>query len=135
MAKQPVFSHGEGILVTTDGPGKLHLYTYGASNPKLVYLPGQFGFVETTRNGVSHFIISHSYYFTKYAFYWDGKGPAEFRIGQRPEKKHVGKDWNHSSWLKLGDKDIWPLEVSPNYFQGAVNKRNQITCFLLPEDI
>ena len=129
MAKQPVFFHAQGILVTTEGPGKLYLYSYGGSGSFI----GVYGFVETTRPGVSHFIISHSYNLIKYAFIWDGKGKAEFRIGQQPEKKPVGRNWNEASWLQWGDTEIWPLEVGPAYFQGAVNRDNLITCFLLPE--
>ena len=129
MAQQPVFHYAQGVLVTTEGPGKLHLYSYGAN----VNLPGVYGFVETARPGVSNFVISHSYFFTKYAFYWEGNGKAEFRIGQQPAKKPVGRNWNEASWLKWEDTEIWPLEVGPAYFQGAVNRDNLITCFLLPE--
>jgi len=126
-----VFHYGEGILITTEGPGKLHLYSYG-SNAKL---PGHYGFTETTCQGVSHFVVSHSYTFTKYAIYWEGKGKAEYRIGQRPERKPVGRSWNEATWCKWGDTECYPLEVSPNYFQGAVKRDNEVTCFLLPEHL
>ena len=57
ISQQSVFPHGHGILVTTEGPGKLHIYSYGAAN-----LPGHLGFAETTSHGVrdlsSHIVIT-----------------------------------------------------------------------------
>ncbi|KAF8583520.1 hypothetical protein K439DRAFT_53049 [Ramaria rubella] len=124
-----VFSHGQGIIVTTHGPGKLHLYSYGSTGKP----PGVYGSTTTTRSGISHFLISHSYTYTKYAFYWDGKGPAEYHWGGK--KGPVGKNWNHSSWVHWGNAYIEPLEVSPNYFHGASHQENNVTCFLLPEQL
>ena len=129
--EESVFSNGQGILVITEGPGKLHLYSYDAFSN----LPGQLGFVETTRKGVSNFVISHSYFFTKFAFYWEGSGKAEFRIGHQPERKPVGRSWNQASSLKSGDTEIKSVEVDPAAFKGAVNRNNHITCFLLPENL
>ncbi|KAF8522858.1 hypothetical protein JB92DRAFT_1672107 [Gautieria morchelliformis] len=123
-----IFANGEGILVTTHGPGQLHLYSYGA----LSGLPGHYGTVSTSRSGVSHFIISHSYLFTKYAFYWDGQGKAECQVGAGPQTYPVGKSWSESSWVKWGDTEITTLDVSPDYFGGAVERNNLVTCFLIP---
>ncbi|KAF8583519.1 hypothetical protein K439DRAFT_1634353 [Ramaria rubella] len=122
-----VFTNGQGILVTTHGPGKLHLYSYGGP------LPGVFGTTSTTRSGISHFLISHSYNFTKYAFYWEGKGSAQYHYGA--QKGEVGRSWNNASWNLWGNTYVEPLEVSPNYFEGAVNRDNAVTCFLLPEHL
>ncbi|KAF8487889.1 hypothetical protein JB92DRAFT_3019892 [Gautieria morchelliformis] len=127
-----VFGNGDGILVTTHGPGNLHLYTYGAING----WPGIYGSVSTPRRSVSHFIISHSYNFTKYAFYWDGEGKAEctIRVSSDPKTYPVtGKSWGESSWVKWGDTEVSTLDVSPDYFAGAGDVKQFITCFLIPE--
>ncbi|KAF8583514.1 hypothetical protein K439DRAFT_1412034 [Ramaria rubella] len=124
-----VFTNGQCILVATHGPGKLHLYSYGS----VTGLPGHVGTITTTRSGISHFVISHSYTFTRYAFYWEGEGSAEYHYGA--QKGEVGRSWNNASWTLWGNTYVEPLEVSPNYFQGAVNRDNQVTCFLLPEHL
>ncbi|KAF8492126.1 hypothetical protein JB92DRAFT_3004278 [Gautieria morchelliformis] len=126
-----VFGNAEGILVTTHGPGRLHLYTYGASGG----LAGVYGSVSTSRRGVSHFMISHSYNYTKYAFFWDGAGKAECRVGAKPKRYPVGNNWRESAWVKWGETEISTLDVSPEYFAGAVGRENQVTCFLIPEDL
>ena len=33
--------------------------------------------------------------------YWEGKGKAEFRIGDQPERKPIRRNWNEASWVKF----------------------------------
>ncbi|KAF8521659.1 hypothetical protein JB92DRAFT_2785602, partial [Gautieria morchelliformis] len=107
----PIFEDGEAILVTTHGPGNLHLYTYAASNGE----GGVHGSVHTSRSGVSNFIIPYSYNYTQYAFYWDGDGKAECHIGWKSDPKTYpmeGKGWENSSWVMLGDTEVSVHDVS-----------------------
>ncbi|KAF8487890.1 hypothetical protein JB92DRAFT_1463079 [Gautieria morchelliformis] len=126
-----VFGNGDGILVTTHGPGNLHLYSYAVSGGT----PGAYGSVSTSRRGVSYFIISHSYNYSKYAFYWDGEGKAEctIRASSDPKTYPVGKSWEESSWVKWGNTEISTLDVSPEYFPGSGDVKRFVTCFLIPE--
>ena len=124
-----VFDNGQGIIVTTHGQGKLHLYSYGQPGT-----PGVFGYLATSKSGTTKFIISHSYGYTKYAFFWHGPGKAEYRIGGNPKTHPVGRSWSAASWVKWGHKEVSVLDVSPEYFAGATNVKDQITCFVIPED-
>ena len=74
---------------------KSHFYSYGGAN-----LLGYLGFIETTKHGVSHFVIPYSYAYTEFAFYWHGKGKVKFRIGEQPQRKPLRRNWNEASWLK-----------------------------------
>ncbi|KAF8521660.1 hypothetical protein JB92DRAFT_2889967 [Gautieria morchelliformis] len=132
----PIFLNGDAILVTTHGPGNLHLYTYGPASMK--EYGSYYGSVHTSRSGVSNFIITYSYHYSKYAFYWDGKGKAECHVrwNSNPKTSPVaGKGWGQSSWVKLGDTEVSVLDVSPNYFVRSSNVGNKVTCYLLPETL
>ena len=125
-----VFANGQGIMVTTHGQGNLHLYSYGKAGRD----PGVFGYLTTSKSGTTKFVISHSYGYNKYAFFWDGPGEAEYCIGGNPKTHPVGRSWSAASWLKWGDKEVSVLDVSPDYFAGATDVGHLITCFVIPED-
>ncbi|KAF8521657.1 hypothetical protein JB92DRAFT_2889918 [Gautieria morchelliformis] len=133
----PIFFNGDALLVTTHGPGNLHLYTYG-DVPERKKVGAYYGSVHTPRSGVSNFIITYSYHHIKYAFYWDGEGKAECHVRWNSNPKTypvAGKGWSQSSWVKMGDTEVSVLDVSPSYFSGASNAGNKVTCYLLPETL
>ena len=85
-------------------------------------LQGYLGFTETAKHVGSHFVISHSFAYTKFPFFfhWDGRRKVEFRIGEQPERKPVRRNRNEASWLlKWRDAEI--LKDGPDEFQGVVN--------------
>ncbi|KAJ7042119.1 hypothetical protein C8F04DRAFT_1031082 [Mycena alexandri] len=80
------FNSGNGVLVTTRGQRKVHLVSYGSNGG----LPNHVGTINTTNNEVTRFMISHSYTFTGFAFYWEGTGEAVFSIGNQLLRQPVG---------------------------------------------
>ncbi|KIJ53145.1 hypothetical protein M422DRAFT_85738, partial [Sphaerobolus stellatus SS14] len=129
-----VLSQGRGILVTTHGPGQLHIYTYFAQKPGGPLIPGgHLGFLQAHSEGISRFIIGKSYNYTHFAFYWHGKGHAEYSVGDLPQKHRVGRNWATSSFWHTGYWYILPLEVTQAYFAGAVNSKQHITIYRIPE--
>ena len=126
-----VLANGRGIMVTTHGPGKLHLYTYISTKPGV---GGHYGFLETHSPGISRFVIGKSYDYTHFAFFWDGKGNAQYSVGDLPQKHVVGHNWATSSFWNTTYWYIVPVEVTANYFAGAVNNKQHITIYRIPED-
>ena len=62
-------------------PWKPPLASY-ASNGKLVDIISTISVTPSTPDKITRFIISHSYTFTKFYFYWDGAGKAVCGYGQ-----------------------------------------------------
>ncbi|KIJ53139.1 hypothetical protein M422DRAFT_155324 [Sphaerobolus stellatus SS14] len=132
---EDVLNHGRGILVTTHGPGQLHIYTYFAMPPgRPLIHGGPVGFLQTQSQGISRFIIGKSYDYTHFAFFWNGKGHAEYSVGDLPQKHPVGRSWATSSFWNTSYWYILPVEVTQAYFAGAVNNKQHITIYRIPED-
>lgn len=135
MADQRVFKDGRGILVTTHGPGKLHLYTYFPDASAKNIATGYQGALETHNHGVTRFMIGKSYTFTHFGFYWEGHGQAEYSVGPLPEKHKVGRSWSDSSFFNTTYLGVLPVEITPPYFAGSVNLNGNITCYRIPDHI
>ncbi|KIJ53190.1 hypothetical protein M422DRAFT_124260, partial [Sphaerobolus stellatus SS14] len=99
-----IFTNGQGILLTTHGSGKIHLYTF--ANHALKPPAGPKGLIEVQGEGVNHFMIGYSYGFTRFGFIWEGEGHATYRVGQRTEEYLVSRKWQEASWLAWGDVNV-----------------------------
>ncbi|KAJ7748872.1 hypothetical protein B0H16DRAFT_1725263 [Mycena metata] len=123
------FRNGNGVLITTQGPGRVHLISY-ASNHQLENVVGTIG---THNSGVTHFMISHSYTFTGFAFYWDGSGEAVFTIGDQPQTlcQPVGSSWTKAVNIMYGGHPTLNTDVSKEV-PSAVERSGYITCFKIP---
>ncbi|KAJ7771474.1 hypothetical protein B0H16DRAFT_1881107 [Mycena metata] len=123
------FISGNGVLVTTRGPGKVHLLSY-ASN--FNGLPNHVGATTTTNSGVTRFMISHSYTFTQFAFYWEGTGEAVFSIGNELLHQPVGSSWTQAVNIQYGGQPATNSDVS-GQLPAAVQRDNEVTCFIIPD--
>lgn len=83
-----IFSRGVSSVVTARGGGKVHLLSYQC----IVRILSVVGSITTTNLNEMRFIISHSYTYERYAFYWEGAGEAVF--GASLERKPVGRSWS-----------------------------------------
>jgi hypothetical protein len=125
-----IFRNGQGIVITSNGPGKVHLLSY-ASNAGIV--PHE-GTTTTNREGVTRFVISHSYTFTKFAFFWEGVGQAFCAIGEDNNKVPVGTSWTAATCIAWSGSSFTSENVS-SCTAGGVNRDNQVTCFIIPDNL
>jgi hypothetical protein len=123
-----IFTNGQTLVVTTTGPGKLNLLSY-QSNGGVVNVVGS---VSTSKAGETRFLISHSYTFERFAFYWDGAGEAVYGIGASLLRQPVGRSWSNASLASWGSPAITTADVSVQV-KTAVNRDNQITAFIIPD--
>jgi len=124
------FFHGNGIAIIAFGPGKMHLISY-ASNAKL---PNHVGAISTPPSTSEYdetcFMISHAYTFTQFAFYWEGAGGAAYFIGDGV-RQAVGTSWKDAINLAWGASAGTAKDVS-GQVSSAVQRDNQVTCFIIP---
>ncbi|KAJ7738924.1 hypothetical protein B0H16DRAFT_1325145 [Mycena metata] len=102
------YVNGLAPIVTVYGPGNLHHLTYGST----VGGNGGVGMVSTTNEGTTNFLLGFSFNYVDYAFYWDGKGPAFWRIsGNSTLREPVGSSWANATGIPLGNEVILGLNV------------------------
>jgi hypothetical protein len=122
-------SYGKGIVITTRGPGKVHLLSYannsGTSPHKAI--------TTTSRKGTTRFVISHTFNFTKFAFYWDGASQASCTTGEDTGTVPVGTGWNAATCVTWNSYSFTTENVSSDVSR-ALDRNNLITCFILPDD-
>ena len=123
-----IFTNGQTLVVSAVGPGKLHLLSY-QSNAKIV---NHVGYIPTSKTGETRFVISHSYTFTKFAFFWEGSGEAVYGIGTSLVRSPVGKSWNSASLASWGSPTITTANVT-SQVTSAVTRDNAITAFIIPD--
>ncbi|KAJ6546888.1 hypothetical protein B0H19DRAFT_1162884 [Mycena capillaripes] len=126
-ANMSAFIDGQGVLVTTRGQGKLHLISF-ASNASL---PNHVGTITTTNQDETRFMISHSYTFTQFAFYWEGNGEVVYSIGNRLLRQAVGNSWSKAITIAYGGGAAATSDVS-SQVSSAVKRDNEVTCFIIP---
>ncbi|KAJ7616018.1 hypothetical protein FB45DRAFT_841663 [Roridomyces roridus] len=100
---------GVAPLVTTYGPGNLHHLAYSSGTD---VLPSVTGFVPTSNEGVSHFLVGFSYHFAGIAFYWDGAGEAFFRLGSSTQTFPVGNSWTNATGVPANGEIVFGLNVA-----------------------
>ncbi|KAJ7617230.1 hypothetical protein FB45DRAFT_1007810 [Roridomyces roridus] len=102
---------GVAPIVTTYGPGNLHHMAYSVS-ASVSGLIDVMGFIPTSNEGVSHFVLGFSYAYAGYAFYWDGAGDASFRIGNSTQTNVVGNSWANATGVPGNGEIILGLNVA-----------------------
>ncbi|KAF8998863.1 hypothetical protein BDQ17DRAFT_1308953 [Cyathus striatus] len=131
------FFNGYGVIVSARGPGNLHLVSYASING----LPNVFGSVSakpnvTGNDDVTRFMISHSYYYTKYAFYWDGPDEAVCGIGLDLIRSPVGTSWQQATMIDWGGANFTSGNVTSFVNDAAsVQRDNDITAFVIPDHL
>ncbi|KDR69481.1 hypothetical protein GALMADRAFT_1352495 [Galerina marginata CBS 339.88] len=121
------YRYGEGVIVATRGPGSVHLISYESNT-----LPAHIGKITTSSPGVTRFLISHSYTFTKFAFYWDGNGEAVCGKGQELGRQAVGKSWETATCADWGTSEFVTKDVTA-FTASALPRDNGVTCFIIPD--
>ena len=129
VLEMSIFKRGNSVVVTTRGPGHIHLLSYD-SNSKLT---NHVGVTPTSNTGETRFLISHSYTFTKYAFYWDGAGEAVYGIGTGLERRPVGRSWTSASMVSWGSRNVTTGYVSS--LTTKISGHTEITAFVIPDKI
>ncbi|KAK7021905.1 hypothetical protein VNI00_017194 [Paramarasmius palmivorus] len=128
-----VFIHGVAPIVYARGPGKLHLLSY-ASNASL---PNHVGTIstpaDTSDSAVTKFVISHSYTFTRFAFFFEGNGQVVYRIGSDLIRQPVGKSWAQASAVGYGGAAVTSANVEAEAAK-AVLRNDEVTAFIVPRD-
>lgn len=123
---EQIWAHGQAVIVTVTGPGKIHLLSY---NPSMNH-PTMVGTVQARPQGTTRFLVSHSYGFFKYAFYWEGGGDAVASYGP-VNRTRVGNSWNEAICIDWGSSNFTFNDVTSN---AAVASENAtVTCFVIPE--
>lgn len=125
-----IFANGQTIVIATRGTGSVHLLSYQSNGG----IPNHVGTTTTTNDGVTRFIISHSYTFERFAFYWDGTGEAVYGIGAGLQRSPVGTSWDAASAVSWGQAAVTTANVT-SFVSSAVVRDNKITCFIIPDEI
>ncbi|KAF9073331.1 hypothetical protein BDP27DRAFT_1289191 [Rhodocollybia butyracea] len=122
-----IFTNGQTLTVTTRGPGNLSLCSY-QSNGGIV---NHVGATNTANEGVTRFVISHSYTFERFAFYWDGEGEAVYNIGTALANGPVGRSWAEASGVSWGATTVGTVDAT-DPVSSAVVRNGAATCFVIP---
>ena len=125
-----IFIEGECLVVTTRGPGKLHLLTYkvNIANDAVV------GYGTTSNEGVTRFLVSFSHNYNAYAFMWDGQGEAVYGVGTGLERRPIGRNWTQASAIQWGATTVSTANVT-SIVPTAIDRANVTTVFVIPDEI
>ncbi|KAJ7615859.1 hypothetical protein FB45DRAFT_1064069 [Roridomyces roridus] len=97
------YVNGLAPIVTVTGPGSLHHLTYEST----VGGNGGVGMITTANEGTTNFLLGFSFNYVGYAFYWDGQGPAFWRIsGNSSFIEPVGTSWEDATGIPWGGNEI-----------------------------
>ncbi|KAJ7608223.1 hypothetical protein FB45DRAFT_389511 [Roridomyces roridus] len=123
---------GVAPIVTTFGPGNLHHLAYAAGLSGLIPVTG---FVPTSNEGASRFLMGFAYEYTGFAFYWDGAGPASFRLGSSTQTNAVGNSWTNATGVPSDGEIILGLNIAST--AAAAQNRgdtSKIVAYSIPDD-
>ncbi|KAF8637198.1 hypothetical protein AX16_010857 [Volvariella volvacea WC 439] len=125
-----IFTTGNELVVITRGPGNLRLLSWqnnaGGTNT--------VGAIPTSNAGITRYLISFSHHYERFAFYWDGAGEAVYQIGNRLERRPVGRNWNSASTVNWGAAEVTNTNVA-GIAEGAVNRDRVTTAFIIPDSV
>lgn len=124
-----IFFNGNGIIVNAKGPGKLHLLSYA---PNISTAQNVVGYIETTASGITRFVISHSYYYTRFAFYWEGVNQAAFGAEDSLVRAPIATSWDNANVVQWGSSSFTSGNVQEEA-KKAVVRNGEITAFIIPE--
>lgn len=122
-----IFYHGNGVIVNTKGPGKLHLLSYGGK----AGIQNVVGYVETAATGITRFLISHTYSHNCFAFYWEGKGEAVYGAGNSLIREPLATTWRTATSVEKGAPFFTTHDVRAEADHANV-KNGEITVFIIP---
>ncbi|KAJ7615990.1 hypothetical protein FB45DRAFT_935076 [Roridomyces roridus] len=118
------YVNGVAPIVTTFGPGTLHHLTYGITFSNMQAVTGS---LSTSDEGATHWVLGFSYYFSGFAFYWDGPGEAFFRLGNSTATEAVGNSWTNATGVPSNGEIILGLNVASTAATAANRGLNQGT--------
>ncbi|KAF8998847.1 hypothetical protein BDQ17DRAFT_1328637 [Cyathus striatus] len=131
------FINGSGVIVSARGPGNLHLLSYASNSG----LPDVYGSISakpnvTGNDDVTRFMISDSYTYTEYAFYWDGNDEAVCGIGLDLVRSPVGTSWKQATIINFGGTQFGSGDVTSFVNKtSSVKRDNEITAFVIPDHL
>lgn len=116
--------------MNANGPGKLHVLSFesigGCAN--------HVGYTETNYSGTTRFLISHSYTFERYAFYWEGTGAAVYGMGNSPAVQiPLGTGWGTAAIIGWNTSNFVTGDVTAR-LQTAVLRDGMVTAFIISEE-
>ncbi|KAF8212599.1 hypothetical protein K438DRAFT_1707767 [Mycena galopus ATCC 62051] len=115
-------------IVSVVGPGNIHHISY-ASNSGLANYVGK---VPTTSEGETNFLLSFSFSYLSFAFYWDGAGPAFWREGNSSFQLPVGTSWTDATGVPWSDEIILGLNVEAEV---AAATTNDVPVYIIPNNL
>ncbi|KAJ7737065.1 hypothetical protein B0H16DRAFT_1695163 [Mycena metata] len=128
------YTSGLAPIVTVTGPGNLHHLSY-ASNGGIPNVVGKIPTMATTgAYNTTNFLLGFSYTYTGYAFYWDGTGPAFWRVEDSPFTEPVGTSWASATGVPYGSEIVLGLNVEAQV-ASAENRDNEVTVFFIPDGL
>ncbi|KAJ7772350.1 hypothetical protein B0H16DRAFT_1305250 [Mycena metata] len=113
-------------IVTVIGPGNFHHISYDSISA----LPSFVGMIPTSSAGVTNFLLSFSFSYLSFAFYWDGDGPAFWREGNSSFELPVGTSWADAIGVPWSDEKILGLDVEAEV---AAATTNDVPVYIIPE--
>lgn len=123
-----IFRNGNGVIVNANGAGKLHLLSYASNSG----LPNHVGYIETTSSGITRFVISFAYTFTRFAFYWEGNGQAVYGAGDSLARYPLATGWDKAVVIEWGSSSFTSGNVQAEVNK-AVVRNGSVTAFIIPE--
>ncbi|KAJ7107501.1 hypothetical protein C8R44DRAFT_885494 [Mycena epipterygia] len=83
-------------------------------------------------SGTTSFVLGFSYSYEGFAFYWDGAGPAFWRVANSSLQEPVGTSWAAATGVPWGSEIILGLNVEA---QAAEAQENTVTVFFASNDL
>ncbi|KAJ7114933.1 hypothetical protein C8R44DRAFT_676034 [Mycena epipterygia] len=124
------YTNGLAPIVTVYGPGNLHHLSYASNGG----IPNVVGIISTKSEGTTNFLLGFTYTYTGYAFYWDGAGPAFWRVANSTFQEPVGTSWTDATGVPWGNEVILGLNVQAQVAT-AENRDNEVIVYFIPNDL
>ncbi|KAF8656489.1 hypothetical protein AX16_002508 [Volvariella volvacea WC 439] len=125
-----IFHTGSELIVITRGRGNLHLLSWQSNGG----IRNHVGAIPTENSGTTRFLIGFSHTFERFSFFWDGQGEAVYQIGNRLERKPVGKNWHSASTVNWGSSEVTNTNVT-GQVESAVVRDRATTAFIIPDNV
>ncbi|KAJ6484255.1 hypothetical protein C8R45DRAFT_829899 [Mycena sanguinolenta] len=126
------YSDGLAPIVTVHGPGNLHHLSYNSNGG----LPNVVGMIPTNAGvgNITNFLLGFSYTYEDFAFYWDGAGPAFWRVSGSPFAEPVGTSWTDATGVPWSNEVILGLNVETQA-STAGNVGVQVIVYTIPDNL
>ncbi|KAJ7500901.1 hypothetical protein B0H11DRAFT_769730 [Mycena galericulata] len=120
--------NGIAPILTAYGPGNVHHLSY--ASPSLSNVVGQLP-TPTTACNTTNFLLGFVYDYTGYSFYWDGEGPAFWRMADSSSNEPVGTSWANATSVPWGTGVTLGADVRAQV-STAVNRDDRIIAYIIP---